>query len=427
MIRERIAKSCDDPKWRAIVANSEKEESKDSAKTAEKKMTDLRQSIETFVFAKCHSALWSYLCDDSAVSDDVDFQGRLNDLQFVTPDHLDIHCLTESAAERVTEQKSHEMSADTNDEALWSKQLSSPIHYLQSVESQYSPARMLSCIHGVYRGINEALSAAMASAEKTGITLPSADDILPALILVVLRAQPRRIISNLNFVDLFATPDQLRGEVGYAFTSLFSAVQFLRDLNIENCLQKRDGEDGDNKRLSFFSMSPDEFKSGLEKCRKDAQKRAEEKLHDQSSSEPKALPHMDVSIPVHTVRFVRSKGEVVDMQWASKWQNKNEHLLQGAELNVSEYNTPKHQRQADEPEEVLSLPDGFSRSYSFLSMGPEDVRISDVPQLLDEYKMLVRATECLISERNAKFTASHKEHLLLTRDKLENAVRKLVE
>uniref|UniRef100_A0A7S4JWA8 VPS9 domain-containing protein n=1 Tax=Odontella aurita TaxID=265563 RepID=A0A7S4JWA8_9STRA len=442
MVQEYISKSLDafksHPKWGFQVGNSEEDGTKEGTTTSELPSVDLKQSINTFIFAKCHESVWSYLTDDDAVSQDSAFQSRLHDLQFITPKHLDIHCLAEIGNGNLSE---HDKPEKTNrvvtnvGGVLWSKQLSTPIRALQSVERQYSPSRMLACIHDVYRGINKALSTAMENidTEKSGNALPSADDVLPALILVVLRAQPRHIVSNLNFIDLFATPEQLRGEAGYAFTNLFSAVQFLRDLDIDKYLEKRDDADDDSNRMvSFFSMSPDEFRSGLEKCRKEAHHRAAVKLLFESAGEQTgeksaslALAELDLNIPVCDIHSARSRGEIVDMEWARNWQNRN---LDSAGVKVPLSDSSKQQDQTDAPPpEPLPLPDGFSRSYNFLSVAPDDVRISDVPQLLHEYQMLVRATECLLSERNAKFSADHKKRARITRDKLESAVKEVDE
>eukprot|EP00567_Pseudictyota_dubia_P017369 CAMPEP_0197443922 /NCGR_PEP_ID=MMETSP1175-20131217/9543_1 /TAXON_ID=1003142 /ORGANISM="Triceratium dubium, Strain CCMP147" /LENGTH=671 /DNA_ID=CAMNT_0042974631 /DNA_START=236 /DNA_END=2251 /DNA_ORIENTATION=+ len=446
MIHGNISKSFDafksHPKWGATIDSNEKESSKEAVLLS----ADLKQSIDTFLFAKCHKAIWACVHDEVSINEDIAFQGRLDDLQFVTPKHLDIHCFIEDVNGGVSEAEKTEgekgASEDSEPEKKagevikvmpWLEQLSVPIRSLQSVESQYSPSRMLSCIHDVYRGINEALSAAMVSAEESGTTLPSADDVLPVLILVVLQAQPRHIVSNLNFVELFATPEQLRGEVGYAFTNLFSAVQFLRDLDIEKYLKKEDKEDEDtNRRVSFFSMSPDEFKLGLEKCRQDTKERSEDKIRLESSSDQTAadsesllLSQVDICIPVDTIHSARSKGEVIDIGWACKWQNQNRRHLYTPEVKTAENDFSKEQHQGDYSLDLLPLPDGFSRSYSFLSLEPEDVRITQVPQLLHEYQKLVRATEFLLSDRNARFVADHKEQARLTRDKLERAVKEV--
>ena len=51
----------------------------------------------------------------------------------------------------------------------------------------------------------------------------SADDFFPSLVYIVLKANPARIQSNLNFVRRFANDNKLHmGEDGYLFANLVS-------------------------------------------------------------------------------------------------------------------------------------------------------------------------------------------------------------
>ena len=53
-----------------------------------------------------------------------------------------------------------------------------------------------------------------------------ADDVVPSLTYVAIRANPRRLATTLWFVETYASAAQLRGERGYAAASLRVAVDF---------------------------------------------------------------------------------------------------------------------------------------------------------------------------------------------------------
>ena len=53
------------------------------------------------------------------------------------------------------------------------------------------------------------------------------DDYLPVLIYVVLKADVTQMMSQLEFISCFANPTCLNGEMGYQFSSLQAAVQWL--------------------------------------------------------------------------------------------------------------------------------------------------------------------------------------------------------
>jgi hypothetical protein len=60
--------------------------------------------------------------------------------------------------------------------------------------------------------------------------LSSAEDLLPALVLAVVRCNPRGFPSNVDYVRDYHAPDDLRGEAGYFLTHAESAVAFIESL-----------------------------------------------------------------------------------------------------------------------------------------------------------------------------------------------------
>ena len=280
---------------------------------------DMKAALESFLYGQAHGALWSCTVQPTKDQDCLD---RCQSLAFLEPKHLDVACLQEEGGESsVPDEKS----------AL-------PTAALLSMEAYYSPYEKLQRILATYREVNvtlqRALNANNSDNNKKEQKLPSADDVLPTLILTVLRAQPTSIVSDLQFIETFATSEHLRGEAGYAFTNLYGAVQFLLDLPMD-------------EPSSNLSIDPTEYRKGLEECRSKMMTKQQELLGDvdvdaalnrvggigsheleqqqegavvdgdgESGVTIPSAPVGGVSIPVNEVRAARLRGEVLDLDWA---------------------------------------------------------------------------------------------------------------
>ncbi|KAL7446734.1 hypothetical protein ACHAXM_011592 [Skeletonema potamos] len=349
---------------------------------------------------------------DKLVKDsEVEMHDKLKSLQFVTPRHLEIQCLASK----------HDID------------LSYPMQQLQSLNEVSSPRQMLQAILLVFRGINVALNSAIGQQS----TPPGADDILPTLILTVLRANPPSLLTNILFIERFAPVSLLRGEAGYAYTNLCGAVQFLRDLDVDEHMADVSMGEG-----AVLSIDPSEFRAGLEKCRMimkaEEDKKAPRAMYEALTGtvlgngnvrEEESAPSFDMNIAASDVRHARSIGYTADLDWALKkqkelmWKDGNvrtnynalEVVTNGTGNNVSFL-----------PPEEPPLPSNFSRSYSYLASSANDIRMSDLPRLLKEYRMLVHATESLLNERQTWRESERKRLMQMEREKLERTYEDVI-
>lgn len=388
---------------------------------------ELRASLERFIFSKCRADIDKVLLAEEREGVDGDEPGddlhdKMLSLQFVTPAHLEIGCLKSCGQEDVD--------------------LSHAVRHLRSIGSQSSPRGAIRSILSAHRGVNVALNQACGTDDP-----PGADDVLPTLILATLRAHPRGLSTALRFVEAFASPVLLRGEAGYAHASLCGAVQFVEELDVEGHLAEVTlGGMGEG---AVLHISPEEFRRGLEGCRRrmeDAER--EEKSQDEEvagdglvdgNPDPATVDALDeefargVTMPpgaritARQVREARSSGVTVDLDWAMRKQ-------QGESIPWREGMTPQTTRQhreerasvdlprghqRDIPPEEPPLPSQFARSYPFLAMRPENVGLRDLPRLLREYKLLVHATEMLLNERATWREDERRRRIAAERERLE--------
>ncbi|CAI5721990.1 unnamed protein product [Peronospora destructor] len=96
---------------------------------------------------------------------------------------------------------------------------------------------------------------------QNGGRFPSADEFLPALIFVDLRANPCELKRNVAFISEYRNPTKLVSKPGYFFTHLVSSVAFLEEID-----------------CSQLTISAEEFDDGLRRSKETLQKGRQKRM-----------------------------------------------------------------------------------------------------------------------------------------------------
>ncbi|KAG9331715.1 hypothetical protein JZ751_018370 [Albula glossodonta] len=164
----------------------------------------MMEHIEKLIMTRLHK--WVF-CHDSSDDEqrDLSLQRRIRSLNWVTPQMLRVPF----PSERV----------EGSDPFL------PAITAIIEMDAKRAPQDKLTCVSKCSQSIFQAL--ASSSSEPA-----NADDFLSGLIYVVLKANPPRLHSNMQYIMRFGLPHSLMaGESGYYFTNLSCAVAFIEKLD----------------------------------------------------------------------------------------------------------------------------------------------------------------------------------------------------
>jgi len=164
----------------------------------------IMDNIEKFIMTRLYREVF---CNDSTddESQDLKVQTRIRSLHWITATMLD-----------ATIDESKPKALESTDTAITA---------IIEMDSKRAPQDKLACVSRCSKGIFDAIR--YSSADESPA---SADEYLPALIYIILKANPPLLKSNIRYISRFASPSRvMSGEDAYFFTNLCCAVAFIEN------------------------------------------------------------------------------------------------------------------------------------------------------------------------------------------------------
>ena len=99
---------------------------------------------------------------------------------------------------------------------------------IKKMDKSKSVLDKLNCIRDAHTNINNTIKFSSGKKDDAG-----QDELTPIFQYIVIKAQPRTIFTDINYIKCFLGDSRLRGEEGFLVTQMESATSFILSLNQE--------------------------------------------------------------------------------------------------------------------------------------------------------------------------------------------------
>lgn len=320
------------------------------------------EGLEKYLMTKLFNHAFGSLPEDAKHDQELSEKMSLVQ-QFIRPEHLDIQPNFQNETSWLLAQKE-----------------------LQKINAYKAPRDKLVCILNCCRVINNLLlNVSMATNDNP----PGADDFLPVLIYVTIKANPPQLHSNLLYIQQYRRQSRLVSEAAYFFTNLVSAESFIKNMDAKS-----------------LSMDEREFEKSMQTAKLLLNGTTSHVNYPANHSSAEAVQFMSEStIPKMQVHKLHQKEGNEELQPLGEYQasimSEKQPPVSIGKMDQSNEAYVKDSSEAsrmsvqklEEKEAAAVLHTAHSgqliREYPFLYASAGDLRVEDVETLLIAYKELV--------------------------------------
>ena len=178
-----------------IIRNKKFIES-DKKEEIENEVNKFMEKIEEYILSK----IYKFVFPEDSLKEDISFYNKTKELSWVIPEQLDI-------------------------KKLYINQLRFALNNIRKLDEAKSVYEKIRCIENAFDNISNSIKFS------TGKNIePGAEEVTPVLHFTIIKAQPQRFISQLNYIKCFRDLSK-GGKIAFLVTQLESAVAFIMSLD----------------------------------------------------------------------------------------------------------------------------------------------------------------------------------------------------
>ncbi|VVB13784.1 unnamed protein product [Arabis nemorensis] len=307
---------------------------------SEEELDGAVDGLEKYVMTKLFTRVFASNTED-VIADEALSQKMSLVQQFISPENLDIQPTFQNETSWLLAQKE-----------------------LQKINMYKTPRDKLMCILSCCKVINNLLfNASISSNENT----PGADEFLPVLIYVTIKANPPQFHSNLLYIQRYRRQSKLVGEAAYFFTNVLSAESFISNIDAKS-----------------LSLDEADFEKKMESARARLSGLGSLSYQTDHGAAPPPRDEPRENTLLHAKSYDSLSG-------TSEILNSNSEIPIKKAESISDLKSKGAAALLDDSNEASNI----FREYPYIFASAGDLRIGDVEGLLNSYKQLVLKYVCL--------------------------------